>query len=288
MLDVICAGQAVIDCIINGKEDEPYRENVYRARRITLNAGGDAVNEAKHLSAMGYRTAIVCGLGKDLAGGLIEDLVSKEGVSTERIRKMDYDTPIANIMVREDGSRFSINSEATQLPGYRILPDELKGAKVVSFASLFRAPFADMGNTAELIRAAKAYGSIICCDTKLPLSDAIDIKHLSDALPLIDYIFPNEKEAAYYTGKKTFPEMADSLRSLGIKNVIIKTGPEGCYVSGQDWKGAIPAIKVDRVVNTTGAGDSFVAGFIAGILQKLSIRECAELGLTNAAQTITK
>ena len=285
--EVICAGQAVLDCITRGKETEPYKENVYRAETIRLHPGGDAVNEASALASLGIRTAVVCGLGKDLAGDAIVRLLTEAGVHTERIRRLPMDTPVANLMVAKDGSRISVNSRATELPGYRIRPEELAGAKIVSFASLFRPPFADMAGVAALIRAAAAQHAVICCDTKLPLDGSIRLDALAEVLPMIDYLFPNEHEAAYYTGKETFPEMAAVFRSYGVKQVIIKAGAEGCYVSGPEGDFRVPAVPVEKVVDTTGAGDHFVAGFMAGILQGASLRDCAESGVRLAARAIT-
>ena len=287
MFDVICAGQAVIDCITRGREKEPYRPNTYRAETVRLHTGGDAVNESMALAGMGYRTAVVCGIGRDLAGDFLADRLEKAGVDTGRISRMDYDTPIANLMVAEDGSRSSVNSGAIRLPGYRVSPDSLAGAKIVSFASLFRAPFADTKAAADLIRTVKERHVLVCCDTKLPLSDEVRIEDFKEALPLIDYFFPNEKEAAFLSGMDKVPDMAAALRSKGLRNVIIKTGPEGCYVNGEEGVFTLPAEPVGRVVDSTGAGDNFAAGFISGLLQEKNLRECAAMGIHQAAQAIT-
>ena len=288
MFDVVCIGQAVLDCITRGKESEPYKPNVYRAQSIRLHTGGDAVNEAMALAGMGYRAAIVCGLGMDIAGNLMENELKKAGVISDGIRRVrEMDTPVANLQVAADGSRISVNSEATRLMGYEIRPEEIPDAAIVSFASLFRPPLEDARTLKQLIRAAKDRKAVVCADTKLPLREEVKIESLSEVLPLIDYILPNEKEAAYYSGEKTFPEMAAKLHSYGIKNVIIKAGAHGCYVSGGGEAYQLPAIPVREVVDTTGAGDHFVAGFLSGILESCSLRECAVKGLEQAARCIT-
>jgi len=287
MLDVICAGQAVLDCITRGREAEPYRENVYRAETIRLHTGGDAVNESVALAGMGFRTAIVCGLGTDMAGDIIAAAVSAAGVDTGRIRRLDYDTPVANIQVAEDGSRISVSSRATRLEGYRIAPEELTGARLISLASLFRPPLDDPELLREIAGAAGSRGAIVCADTKLPLTGPVGLRDFAGVLPLIDYIFPNEKEAAYYTGESSLPAMAAAFRRAGVGTVVVKTGPEGCFVSGKGEEFALPAVPVGHVVDTTGAGDNFAAGFIAGILRGASLRECAALALRQAARAIT-
>ena len=286
MKDVICCGQAVLDCITRGKEKAPYRENVYRAESVHLRAGGDAVNESVTLAGMGVRAAVVCGLGDDIAGRIVLDELRRAGVDTERISAMSSDTPIANIQVETDGSRISVNSGATRLPGYRIAPESLRGARIVSFASLFRPPLEEPEVIRQLIAEAKKDGTIVCADTKLPLVEGIDMEILSDVWPLVDFFFPNEKEAAFYTGKKELPEMADALYAFGIGNVIIKAGKEGCYLKNAEESTPLPAVPVETVRDTTGAGDHFVAGFISGILKGLPARECASLALASAAKAI--
>ena len=158
---------------------------------------------------------------------------------------------------------------------------------MVSLASLFRPPLEDFGDIRALIRAAKEAGAIVCADTKLPLREALSLDGLGDALSLVDYLFPNEKEAAYYTGKDSFPEMARALTARGVKNVVVKAGPLGCFVRGGGEEFALPAVPVENVVDTTGAGDNFVAGFISGVLAGASLRGCAERGLRQAASAIT-
>ena len=97
--DVMCIGQAVIDCITRGQEDRPYKENVWRAETIRLSTGGDAVNEAFSLASSGYRVSLVCGLGKDLAGSILLSEAGKRGISTENVTVSDtLTTPIADLI----------------------------------------------------------------------------------------------------------------------------------------------------------------------------------------------
>lgn len=287
-LDVLCVGQAVIDCITRGKEAEPYKENVYRAETIRLHTGGDAVNESKALVSMGYRTGVVCCLGNDMAGDTIFHELVSAGICTDRISRPDIDTPVANLQVAADGSRISVNSGAIRLEGYHVDPTLLSGARIVSFASLFRPPLEDAASVISLIRYAKNDGAVISADTKLPVTGEIRIDTIAEVLPFIDFFFPNEKEASYYSGKTTYPEMAKFFRDKGVSNVIIKAGKEGCYVSGKEGEFLMPAAPVECVLDTTGAGDNFVAGFLSGVLDGIPIRECAQRGIETAARAISR
>ena len=296
--DVLCIGQAVIDCITRGQEADKHRENVFRAERIELHIGGDAVNESIALSDMGHKAAIACGVGADLAGNLLRTELAKRGVDTSEISVMkSLTTPIAQLVVHQDGGRHSINSRATMLEGY--LPDpqmaHMRDAKIVSFASLFRAPLDQADEVRRLMLAAKEAGALISADTKLPTFREIRLEELSDVWPLVDYIFPNEKEAAYHTGipedgrnkEEHFRRMTEVFRGYGVKNVIIKAGADGCYINNADGFVHLPALPVE-VVDSTGAGDNFVAGFLSGVLRGENIIACAERGRDRAAQCISR
>ena len=285
--DVICLGQAVVDCISIGITQAPDQKLALRAETVRLSTGGDAVNESFLLTSMGYRTQLVCGLGEDYAGMILLEEAKKRGVGTDRISVIrGMDTPIANLLVNKDGGRRSVNSRSTMLSPYEPDPAVVKGARIVSFASLFRAPLDQKEIVCSLIRSAHEDGALICADTKLPTFRKLTLEDLKDVLPYIDYMFPNEKEAAYHTGEKEFERMAAILHSYGVKNVIIKAGELGCYVSpASSGDYSLPALPV-QVVDTTGAGDSFVAGFISGLLHGEPVRRCCERALEQAAENV--
>lgn len=345
---VLCVGQSVVDCITKNSRESAGRKV---ADSITLNVGGDAVNESIALTGMGHCAALMCCVGSDHAGKIILDEVRRHGVNTDNVTvSPDLVTPVANIFVREDGSRYSVSSTSSLVPGY--VPDlaaALKslgttgsgkgpdvsggaaqdtadgngagatggsGVKVVSFASLFRAPLDDPDVIRKLIREAHESGAIVCADTKLPTFRQIELSEIADVLPYIDYFFPNEEEALYYTDMDEPRDAVTELLSMGVKGVVVKCGAKG-IVAGLGWENpavgcgeafcatclastcsirdsekirggemfALPAIPVDAV-DTTGAGDHFVAGFIKGLLKGLDFRGCCQMGLAAAARCI--
>ena len=289
--DVVCIGQAVIDCITRGEEHlqpaDTRQKPVLLADSISLRTGGDAVNEAFVLSGLGHRVELVCALGEDPAGDILFQEAMRRNVGTRRItRSPEFITPVADLMVKPDGSRFSISSRAALLEGYVPSGESVKGARLVSFASLFRAPLDQPRIVCDLIRSAKEEGSIICADTKLPTFRNMSPDDLKDVLPMVDYLFPNEKEAAFYTGLTSFQEMAAFFLSYGVKHVVIKTGPQGCCAAGEGEFFSIPARPV-RAVDTTGAGDNFASGFISALLQGASFRTCCDAGMDQAAKSLT-
>ena len=111
-------------------------------------------------------------------------------------------------------------------------------------------------------------------------ADRHDIDDAKKAFPYIDFFIPNYAEASELTKEKDLKLICKKLREFGVKNVIIKNGKEGCYVSTSEYDKQISAFKVDddKVIDTTGAGDAFVSGFISGLLDNLSIEECCIRG----------
>ena len=293
--EVICIGQAVVDCITRGVEDDPLGMGKTRANSITLNLGGDAVNESFVLTSLGRRAGLVCAVGDDLAGRFVYNEAVRRGLDTTGVTMVPgLVTPVANMFVKLSGSRSSVTSAASLLPGYvpsaSFIRDCVKaGVRIVSFASLFRAPLDQAPVVCELIRAAHENGAIVCSDTKIPTFRKMDLEELEPVLPMIDYIFPNDTEAAFLTGisesEGDYEAMANNLLSRGIGHVIIKTGEKGCYAASKEEHFAVPALKVP-VVDTTGAGDNLVAGFMDALLKGLSFRECCEAGIRTAADSV--
>jgi len=271
---VICIGTALIDSIIRGFDPEPVSASGYRAESCSLNIGGEAVNEAIALASLGTDTGILCFLGKDSAGRMVADALRRHGIDTGGIIWEDeYSTPVTTMFVNADGTRKSITNRAHQ---YNFHPEnhmEIFGnAQAVILGSLFRAPFDDVSIIRKVVSEAKEKGLLVFADTKLPNFRTLSLADLSDVLPLIDYITPNEDEARYYSGKDEAQEMADVFLSCGVKNVIIKLGGKGCLFRNRDITLKLPAYRIDAV-DATGAGDNFIAGFASEILRGSSISD---------------
>ncbi len=264
--DVICAGMALVDSIIRGFDPKPVSASGYRAVSGTLSVGGEAVNEAMAAAKLGMRTGILCGLGRDAAGDMVIAALERAGVNTERIIR-EGQTPVTTIFVREDGSRKSVTNEAHRHNFHpEARPDLFTDARALLLGSLFRAPFDDPAIVLAVLKSAKAAGQIVFADTKIPNFRPLTLADLKDALPLVDSITPNEDEARHFTGEDTPDKMADAFLRYGVKHVIVKLGAQGCLMKSGDGCIRLPAYPV-KAVDTTGAGDNFLAGFASEILR---------------------
>lgn len=266
--DVICIGTAIVDSIIRGFDPEPVSATGYRAESGSLCEGGEAVNESAAFSKLGMKTAVLCSLGNDPAGDMITGELSRNNVNTDLIiRSDDHPTPVTTMFVDENGNRKSITNCAHD---YNFHPerytDHLRDARAVILGSLFRAPFNDPDVIGSVVREAKKNGVLTVADTKLPNFRKMSLDDIADSLPYIDCITPNEDEGRYYTGKDDPEEMADAFLERGAESVIVKLGGKGCFYKNDVTAMHIPAFNIDAV-DTTGAGDNFIAGFVSEILR---------------------
>ena len=287
--DIICIGMALVDSIIKGFDPKPVSASGYRAVSGSLNVGGEAVNEAVAAARLGMDTGILCTLGKDDAGDMVAGMLGRCGVDTASvIRSAEHPTPVTTMFVNEDGTRKSITNQSHR---YNFHPEKYKadfiGTKAIILGSLFRAPFDDPDIIFSVLEAAKEFGVTVFADTKLPNFKVLGLEDIRKALPLIDFITPNEDEAKYYTGKTEPSEMADVFLSYGVKNVVVKLGSKGCYYKGMcsaeerndDGKSVdstaeteivLPALDIEAV-DATGAGDCFVAGLASELIRGADI-----------------
>jgi ribokinase len=113
------------------------------------------------------------------------------------------------------------------------------------------------------------------------------IKALNPILKRTFVFMPNSRELALLTGIEDHVKGAEKMLELGVKIVAVKLSSKGCYVTDGRESHHVEAFKV-QIVDTTGAGDAFCAGFLYGLLNNKSLKECAKLGNFVASRCIMK
>ena len=279
--DLICIGTALVDSIIRGFRPEPVSASGYTAESCSLNAGGEAVNVSVAAAKLGLKTAILCALGRDVAGSLVRSTLEQYGVDTGLIIDSTL-TPVTTMFVNGDGSRKSITNEAHR---YNFHPEtaSLPETKAVLLGSLFRAPFDDPGIVHSVLSSAKQAGQMTFADTKLPNFAKLKLEDIADSLTMIDCITPNEDEARYYSGEDDPEKMADVFLETGVRSVVIKLGGRGCLFKNREESIHLPAYPI-AAVDAAGAGDNFLAGFVSEIVRGSDVRSA--LTFANACGAI--
>jgi len=105
---------------------------------------------------------------------------------------------------------------------------------------------------------------------------------------LVDYLLPNEIELKELTHTEDVFKGIHILKSRGVKEVIVKLGKQGAAYEGKGKLLSFPAVPVERVIDTTGAGDCFVAGFLYGMIQWGDIPQAIKIGNLTASYSIQK
>ena len=283
--DVLFIGTAIVDAIVKGFDPQPVSATGYRAESCALHAGGEAVNGAVAAAKLGMKAAILCPLGKDAAGAVIEAELAANGVDTGLVaRSAEHPTPVTVMFVAEDGSRRSITNQAHR---YNFHPEQyteaLSDVRAVVLGSLFRAPFDDPDVVRKVAEAAHAKGAAVFADTKLPNFIKLRLEDIADSLPMIDCITPNEEEARYYSGEDEPEKMADVFLAAGAPSVIIKLGGKGCFFKNREKSVYLPAYPI-AAADASGAGDNFLAGYVCETLRGSGIDSA--LAFANACGAI--
>ncbi|WP_051192113.1 carbohydrate kinase family protein [Butyrivibrio sp. VCB2001] len=279
---VTVIGAAIVDIFAGAVDKEIFTKGSVPARDIGMSCGGDALNEAVTLSGLGNDTEIISLLGDDEAGGIVKKCLDGNKVDTRKITVCPEIPTATNIvLVDSEGERYFITnprSSLRKLSKEHILSHLEDAGDIVSFASIFVSPKLGVSDMKEVFERIKQNPSRILVADMTTAKNGETIKDLEPILKYIDYIIPNEKEASILTGESDPVKSAGIFIKHGANTVIIKCGKEGCVYKSASEEGRIQAYSNVKAVDTTGAGDSFVAGFIHGLSIGLSLQDSCRYG----------
>ena len=244
-----------------------------------MSTGADALNEATVLARLGKTVLLDTVIGNDHAGQYLLEHCNREGIllSPDCLRD-GMTTGVNVVLVQPDGRRSFLTNERGSLR--QLCPNDIHlpfpaSAKIVCFASIFVFPQIRAKELRHIFACAKHQGKIVCADmTKCKNHETAE--DMAEAFSYVDYLLPNEEEALLLTGKSTVTEAAKALLRTGVKNVIIKCGAKGCLVANHCETYLLPASAGVTCIDTTGAGDSFAAGFLFALSEGRTLRECAQ------------
>ena len=290
-VDVICIGAAIADLPLYPVDKYVFDNVSHPLDDISMTIGGDAINEATIITRLGHRVSLMSLIGDDIVGNYIEKFANDNNIITKDLKKKaGINTSINVGLVRADGERTFItnrNGSLWKLDIDSINLENIKDAKILSLASIFNNPLLNNDALVKIFKRAKENNMIICADmVKSRLNEGLE--DIKEALSYVDYFFPNYEEASELTGKEDLDNIADTFLSCGVKNVIIKTGKKGCFIKNSELRKMIPAFLKDSSVkiDTIGAGDNFVSGFISSLLRDEDIENCGMFGNAVAAVSI--
>jgi len=281
-------GSSVIDVLASNVSKNVFDIGSIPVSNTCLSFGGNGLNEAVGIAKLGKDVNFVSLVGKDEAGDRILEHLSKNKVDTNLVVRKDITTSINIVLVDEAGERFFLtnpNSTLRKQSLEDIIPYIESFNDIVCFASLFVSPMLSVGDYEVLFKEIKESGRTLCVDmTKRKNGETID--DLKPILKYVDYIFPNNDEISLITGFNDIKLNAKVLIDANVGCSVIKQGKDGVFVKTKNYEALIPAVKVSKVIDTTGAGDSFAAGFIYGLSKGYDDIQCAKLGCAVASCSI--
>jgi sugar/nucleoside kinase (ribokinase family) len=284
MPDVVSIGISVMDVPARPVGPQVFEHDSTRVESVRMLPGGDALNVAVALSKMGVSSGLVTKMGRDAASEVLLSSLERAGVDTRGVvRDSAHTTSTVLVLIGEDGERHFVTTKGAHhyFTRHDIDWDYLRRAKVVEISSLFGLTEFGVDEVAAVLEFCRDNGITTCMDFMYDKTGERVVR-VAEVMPLIDYALPSRVEAQQMSGGRTVGEMAEKLRGMGCGNVIIKNGAEGCYLNTEGVERSIAAPKV-KAVYSTGAGDSFVAGFIFGLLRDWDVETCAEFGSTVGA-----
>ena len=256
---------------------------------IPMQTGGDAMNEASVLARLGTPVSLITLVGRDSAGQFIQDSCKTLGIDMSHIVVSEsVPTSVNVVLVDEHGERRFVtakNSSLRMLDAQMIRSglDGLNQGDIVCLASLFVSPQLKHGDVSDIFSDLKSRGCTICADmTRRKNGETAE--NMKPVFKYIDYLFCNGEEGAILTGKDEPEDIASALFEQGAKHILVKLGERGCYIKSHALTRYFNAFKNAKVLDTTGAGDTFAAAFIYALSNHSSLEDCVRFA--NAAASI--
>lgn len=292
MKKIICVGILVADIIVEPVTCYPEKGKLSRVASITMYNGGNAMTAALNLKKLGVPSAVAGMVGADMFGDFLRSKLEACGINTDGLKSSgDGQTSASVLMTGEDGERsfFHCTGANALFSESDIDYSVIDKYDAVFVTGTFLLDGFDGEPTAKFLKKCKEMGKTtfldVCWDAAGRWGETLDM-----SIPYIDYLMPSIDEAICLTGKTDPDEIADVFASKGAKNTVIKLGSRGSYLrrAGEKKGKIFPPYKIEKPVDTTGAGDSFCSGFLAAYSRDESDDECMRIANAAGALCVTE
>lgn len=232
--------------------------------------GGNPVNVAVYLSELGAKTAYIGWVGTDPYGELMIQAIEGKGVDISHTSRKEGRTAVTQVEMIGNDRKFGDYDEGV-MAQFTLTPEELR------FAEGYQLVHSGIwGHADKHFPYFKEKGLL----TSFDFSDQLEDERVQTLTPYVDYPF-----FSYTRDDEYIRQLLVDVKRRGAKIAVATLGENGslAFDGEQFYTYGVGEVSV---VDTMGAGDSFIAGFITGILKERSISDCLELGAARAAKTI--
>jgi sugar/nucleoside kinase (ribokinase family) len=283
MSTVVSIGIHIADVLGRPVTHIPNGQNLSILEEIRITVAGTAAGTSIDLAKLGMNVSAMGALGDDELGNFVESTMRRYGIDTDGlVRKKGIQTSATMLPIRPNGER-----PALHVPG----TSEALTYDDIDLETISKADFLHIGGTplmpkfdgppmGRVFKHAKENGVTTTYD--LLAMDRPDLlEKVSACLPYVDYFMPGYEEAVMICGLTDRKDVIRYFLDLGAKYTIFKMGKEGSsigwYENNQLKEIRIPALKVP-VIDSTGCGDAYCAGFITGLSMGWGLETAARLG----------
>ena len=285
MGNVFVVGGLNVDarCVVRRVPEKGEEEH---SESVSFSIGGNAANFAVALGKLGAGPELYSCIGKDFSTGFLKASLEEAGVKA-RLREVEGQNGYTIALIFRDGNRSFISNKgacyALRAKDLGPLLDSIKPGDIVYTGGLFHLPGL-AGGYERFLMDAKKRGATMMFDFTFDETGCSGcFRRLARHL---DMVFMNERELIKHGGKDR-KKALKIISGLGVRDIIVKLGERGSMFYTNGMLRREPARKV-KVLDTTGAGDVFNAGFVYGFMSGLLPEQCLKLGNWAAAWTITR
>ncbi len=262
-----CLGVMVVDALSSPLSGYPIPKK--QAQVVTKNLqfqpGGGAANTAAALARMGLPVTLFSKVGNDFNGTFLLGELQKVGVDVGGVKvSPGGTTPFTYVGIHPDGDRTFIHTPGTNLTF--TLDDldrkQLLATEFLLYQDFWVLPCIDGAPGAALFQEARRRGVVTLLDECWGLGPSRD--SFEQIVPHCDYVLPSADDLQAIYPELPPQAIVDRILAKGAANVVLKMGRQGCLVATPERRSEIPVIPAE-VVDTTGAGDCWNAGFLAAL-----------------------
>jgi len=288
MTTVVSLGAHILDVLGRPVEVMPDGQAAAIVEEIRATAAGTAAGTSVDLAKLGADVLAIGAVGDDELADLLTSLLARHGVDVSRlVRKPHAQTSASLLPIRTDGERMPIHCVGAngELTLEDVDLDAVAAADFLHYGGAFTLPKLDGEPAARLLRHAKEHGVVTTMDM-LGFRGPDTLDALTPCLEHVDYLMPNYEQARRLTGLDSPSEISAALLERGAGTVVVKMDSRGAHLATRDGEEQIAAYDVS-VVDTTGCGDAFCAGFIVGLSLGWEPSEAARLASAAGALVAT-
>jgi sugar/nucleoside kinase (ribokinase family) len=286
--NIACLGLVCADFIVKPVDTVPDRGKLQLVDSVELQIGGCASNTGIVAAKLGIEVGIFASVGNDALGTFIIDCIRKGGIGTQGIKMVpDCTSSGSVVLIHPDGERSFFHSIGANMAfnPLELSLESLSPYEIVHIAGVLALPESEGKNLLEFCRKLKQEKKIVTLDTVWD-SRGIWLPAIEESLPYVDYFLPSIEEAKMLSGKEDPQEVAEFFLSRGVKNICLKMGEKGSMIFDGTESHTFSPVPVTQV-DSTGAGDSYVAGFLVGLAKGYTFQECGVLANLVGAKAVT-